>query len=230
MFRASIAAALLAAFSTGASVARAQPRGPVSPGVTPASPFGPAMLAPSTQQQLPLSPGVVPASPFGPGMPLFPAGAIPQRPGTANTVFFPVALPWGWGLGWGYETFNPWTGYGYAYGGLVPSEYVAPEVVFVEPPRRPEPVVVVTGEVPATLSVRFPAAAEVWLGGKKLAGDPTADRVLTSPVLKPNQKYTFDVRARWTSGDKTFESTRSVTLTGGDRSRLTVLSGDEVNK
>jgi uncharacterized protein (TIGR03000 family) len=185
-----------------------------------------AALAPGAhaQQSLPASPGVMPGSPWGPGMPV-PAAPITQRPGTASTAYFPVALPWGWGLGWGYSTYNPWVGYGYAYGGIVPPVVAVPEPVFVAPPQPPQPAIELSGEYPATLSLQFPAAAEVWLNGKKLSGAAAEERVLTSPALLPNEKYTFDVKARWASGGKTYETTRAVVVGAGDRSRLLVVSG-----
>ena len=188
-----------------------------------------AVAATATAQpgRLPLSPGVMPASPYGPGMP--PAGPIPQQRGQGNSVYFPVALPWGWGIGWGYQTYSPWTGYGYSYGGLLPGFPAAP-AASVEPPRRPDMVVVLANEFPATLTLQFPAAAEVWLDGKKLKGEASEERALTSPVLTPAQKYTFAVRARWTSGGKTYEATRSIALGAGDRSRLSIVSGDEVKE
>ena len=63
-----------------------------------------------------------------------------------------------------------------------------------------------------------------------MTGAANAERVLTSPVLSPNQKYTFNIKARWTTGGKTYEAKRSVTLGSGDRSRLMVVSGDEVRE
>ena len=87
-----------------------------------------------------------------------------------------------------------------------------------------------SNEFPATLTVQFPAAAEVWLDGKKVKGEASTEQVLTSPVLAPGQKYTFAVRARWSSGGKTYEATRSVALGAGDRSRMHILSGDEVRE
>jgi hypothetical protein len=70
----------------------------------------------------------------------------------------------------------------------------------------------------------------VWLDGKKVSGAANEERVLTSPVLSPNQTYTFLVKARWTSERKTYEAKRSVVLGAGDRSRLLILSGDEVRE
>jgi uncharacterized protein (TIGR03000 family) len=159
-----------------------------------------------------------------------PTGAIPSAQMGRPNVFVPVIMPWGWWTGWGYQTYNPWTGYGYEFGGILPTTPAAPAPVVPERPTRPEPTVVLSQEFPATLSLQFPAAAEVWLDGKKEPGAANAERVLTSPVLSPNQKYTFDIKARWTTGSKTYEAKRSVTVGPGDRSRLLVVSGDEVRE
>ena len=185
-----------------------------------------ALAATATAQpgRLPLSPGVMPASPYGPGMP--PSGSFSQRAGQGFNVFFPPSAP----FGWGYQAYSPWTGYGYSYGGLLPAFPAAPAPVTVEPLRRPDPVVVLAQEYPATLTLQFPAAAEVWLDGKKMTGEATAERALTSPVLTQTQQYTFAVRARWTTGGKTYEAKRSVALGAGDRSRLYIVSGDEVKE
>ena len=75
-------------------------------------------------------------------------------------------------------------------------------------------------EFPATLTLQFPAAADVWLDGKKVEGSAAEERVLTSPTLKPGEDYTFALKARWTADGKTYEATRSVKVGPGDRSRL----------
>jgi uncharacterized protein (TIGR03000 family) len=169
-----------------------------------------------------------PASPrVGPGT-SYPSPAIAKRPGTGKYAYFPVVLPSGWGLGWGYQTYNPWVGYGYSYGGIVPPDY-APQPAPEQPRPDDQPPVLLAGEFPGTLSVQFPAAAEVWLDGKKAPGS-SAGWTLTSPALKPDQKYTFLVKGRWAAGGKTYESSRSVTVGSADRSRLMVVSGDPVNE
>lgn len=181
--------------------------------------------------QLPLAPGVMPGSPWGPGMPFVPAGPIPQNSvGRGNQVFFPVALPWGWGVGWGYQTFNPWTGYGYSYGGVLPPGPMVPQTTVVETPRQPDPSVVLANEFPAKLTVQLPAAGEIWLDGKKVSSESSEEQVLISPTLQQNQQYTFLVKARWSRGGKTYEAKRSITLGPGDRSRLAIISGDEVRE
>jgi uncharacterized protein (TIGR03000 family) len=117
--------------------------------------------------------------------------------------------------------------YGLNYGYDVPPLPPGPLTVDL-PPSRPE--VVLANEFPATLTLQVPAAAEVWLAGKKVSSEKAAEQVLTSPFLKAGEKYTFDVKARWTQKGKTFEAKRSVTVNPGDRSRLSVISGDEVRE
>ncbi len=177
---------------------------------------------------LPLSPGVRPASPIGPGMPAG-VGGLTTRPGQPGIIYFPAIAPWnGWAIGWGYQ--SPFGGY--TFGGYLPYGYTelvpAPQPVAVERPRPPERAITLANEFPATLSLQFPAAAEVWLNGKAVKGEASEDRVLTSPVLKPGERFTFEVKARWKTGGKEYESVRTVTLGPGDRSRLLVVSGTEV--
>jgi uncharacterized protein (TIGR03000 family) len=78
------------------------------------------------------------------------------------------------------------------------------------------------------LVVQFPAAAEVWVGGTKADGGPATEWTLTSPALKPGESHTFEVKARWKVGGKTFEATRSVAVTAGERNRAVVVSGTAV--
>lgn len=84
----------------------------------------------------------------------------------------------------------------------------------------------VSGESSATLVVEFPAAAELWVGGLK-RNEATPEWALTSPALKPGESHTFEVRGRWKAGGKTFEATKSVTVTAGARHRVIVVSGTE---
>jgi uncharacterized protein (TIGR03000 family) len=84
------------------------------------------------------------------------------------------------------------------------------------------------GQANATLVMQFPAAAEVWLGGKKADGAPATEWTLSSPTLEKGAAYTFEVKGRWKVGGKTFESSRTVTVAAGDRNRLTVVSGTEI--
>lgn len=172
---------------------------------------------------LPLGPGIRPGSPWGPGMPFTP---LPQPPGSGTIGspspplillpwVFPGYFPWGVGPGYGYPLV------------VVPLGPLA--VPTAEPPRR-EPAILLSGEAPARLTVQFPAAAEIWVDGRKQPGEPRTEHVLTSPVLQPPQTHTFEIHARWSADGKTYEAQRTVTLGAGERSRLLVVSGRVVEK
>jgi len=160
-----------------------------------------------------------------------PYAAVPQGQ-FGSTVVFPVIMPWGWGIGWGYQTYNPWVGYRYVYGGVLPSLPVVP-VMPAQPTvatRRPAPVVLLDEVFPAKLSLQFPADADVWLNGKKASKSPSKDQEFTSPALRADQTYTFNVKARWTTSGKTYEATRIIAVKPGEHSRLMILSGQEVRE
>jgi uncharacterized protein (TIGR03000 family) len=174
-------------------------------------------------------------------MPFVPPASATQRPAAGfgfgvrqpNVVFAPVALPWGYGYS---PYYAPYGGFGYGYGGNIVTQVIVPAqpVITLDPPvgvvTRPQPAVVLANQFPATLTLQFPSSAEVWLNGKKLEGAASDERVLTSPVLKTGERYTFDVKARWTTGGKTYETKRNIALGSGDRSRLLIVSGDEVKE
>jgi uncharacterized protein (TIGR03000 family) len=132
-----------------------------------------------------------------------------------------------------YGGYGGYSGFGYYYPPYDPSPYAAypyPDPVYVPvyvPP--PDPPVRLSGEFPAQLTLAFPAPAEVWLNGEKVEGDPATERVLTSPVLKPGDKFTFRVRARWKVDGQAYEFNREVPVGPGDRSRVAVFSGTAVD-
>jgi uncharacterized protein (TIGR03000 family) len=216
MFRIGVGLVALLMFATvGSAQPRPRPRPPITPPI----------VAPPAQ--FPLAPGVMPGSPWGPGMP-FQTPSFLQPPPGSKPVFVPVASPFGFGFG--NPFFSPWAGIGYGFGGYgyaVEPQYLpspAPEQ------RGTDSVIPLAREFPATLTLQFPAAAEVWLNGKKLDGEASEERVITSPVLKMNEKYTFEVKARWKQGGKTYEAKREVAVGSGDRSRLFIVSGEEVKE
>jgi uncharacterized protein (TIGR03000 family) len=156
--------------------------------------------------------------PISPVMPPLRPGGIPVRPGFPFPPFpgFP---------GGGF--FPYWYGYGYGY-------QQPPTVVVVPTPTGPaappERVVIPGNEFPAVLVLEFPAVAEVWINGEKGDAKPDREWTLTSPVLKPGEEFTFKVKARWKSGNKTYEAERSVTVPGGKRSRVLVVGGTEIKE
>jgi uncharacterized protein (TIGR03000 family) len=153
----------------------------------------------------------------------------------------------GYGLRSGYYTGGLYGGglYGgsryYGSGGFVSGGYapyyVTPQPSYVPPaggvylppvPADPPTATALSGELPATLIVQFPAAARVWLDGVEVPGDADASWTFTSKDLKPGESATFRVRGRWEADGKTFEAVRDVPLGPGARSRLVVVSGNEV--
>ena len=222
--------AVLSTLLLFATVANAQPgRLPLAPGVMPASPIGPGMPftpAPS------FNPGFV--LPAQPGVPFTPGFTIPNQP---NLMLSPILAPWGYptapfyGAGFGYPSAPFYgTGFGYPNGSLVAPSITVNQSLTVAPPLPRVDTVVLTGGYPATLTLQFPSAAEVWLNGKKVEGKAALERELTSPGLKAGESYTFDVKGRWTTGGKTYEAKRKATLIPGDRSRILVVSGEEVKE
>jgi uncharacterized protein (TIGR03000 family) len=179
--------------------------------------------------RLPLSPGVTPASPIGPGTQFLPPLFVPNGP---QLMAVPVMAPWGYPTTPVYGTAFGGLGIGYPYGGVVaapPIINVTQSVTNVSAPGVASTTgVVPTREFPATLALQFTYATEVWVNGKKLDGDAADEWTVSSPALKPGESYTFQIKARWKTGGKTYEATRSVTLSAGDRSRLIVVSGTEV--
>jgi uncharacterized protein (TIGR03000 family) len=182
---------------------------------------------------LPLAPGVTPGSPFAPGAPFQVPAPPPPRVSQSSIQFVPVLGPGGLYYPWvGYASgLGYGTGYGFGYPGMLPGPAaLAPAAPVVVGPVFVPDVVNLANEFPATLTLQFPAAAQVWLDGKKLTGSAAEERVLTSPVLRTGEKYTFNVKARWEKGGKTYEAKRAVALGAGDRSRLSIISGDEVRE
>ncbi len=191
-------------------------------------PYGPPVLGGGLVFGPPITDGV---------SALFPVQtAVPSRfsvGGGALSGYPQVWLPSGqWG-----NVYYPWPAYPMY---VQPAQLLAP-VAAVRGDRNAPNILDISGvqansfkgldgQANATLVVEFPAAAEIWVGGKKRDGDPSAEWTLTSPVLNLGATNTFEVKGRWKAGGKTFEASRSVTLTAGERSRSIVVSGTEVKE
>jgi uncharacterized protein (TIGR03000 family) len=153
-----------------------------------------------------------------PTSPLFPPPVTSVNHGLP--VFFPGFPVYNPGFAFGYP-FNSPIGYPIGSVGLAPVSFE--QTIPAEP-------VNLMREFPATLTLQFPAAAEVWIDGKKVSDTKKEEQVLTSPALRDGETYTFDVKARWIQKGKTFEAKRSVAVAAGDRSRLSIISGTEVRE
>src|SRR5262249_505991 len=68
----------------------------------------------------------------------------------------------------------------------------------------------------ATLIIRVPADAELWVQGVKMA-DTGPSRRFVSPALEPGEDYVYRVRARWTRDAGSADQTRNVDVHAGDR-------------
>lgn len=201
------------------------------------------LTLPAVSTAQPISP---PRAGFGsmrqppPGAPFPPVGAVPLRyPGGIFGGFIPPGY-----TGPGFPFSGVWGGYGYGYVPWFPFYNFSPTPLYAdpfrvqvpmntfptEPARPPEPVVALANEFPARLTLEFPAAAEVWVNGKKRDESPSTEWTLTSPVLKSGESYTFEVKARWTAGGKTYEAERSVPVASGNRSRVLVVAGTQVRE
>lgn len=178
---------------------------------------------------VPLAPVMVPSAPRYTGG--FLGGFI--TPGYTGPGF-PFSGIWGGYGGW----------YGYGWGGGYPyygysgyqSPYASPfqpPVVGDGPAELPPssgPTIALANEFPATLTMEFPAAAEVWVNGKKAEGSAATEWTLTSPVMKSGESFKFEVKARWAAGGKTYEAERSVSVASGNRSRVLVIAGTQVKE
>src|SRR5262249_53194086 len=148
-----------------ATVASAQPR------VSITSP-PPAPPVPQPKIPLPLSPGVMPGSPWGPGAPFAPdrppPPPPPRRRAPREVVFpaFDFACVADCSF---YDCCRPFAsrysvGSGYDWSIRAP---IAVAVPITLTPQYEDPPPILANEFPATLSLQFPAAADVWLSGKK---------------------------------------------------------------
>lgn len=156
-----------------------------------------------------------------------------------GSAFFPYAGGFYGGYGFGYGGYYPsglfYNGPGPLGAGLVgtnfgPSPYEAP----ADPvPLQPAGVqtsrfkVALSGELAATLAVDLPAKGEVWVDGVKQK-DSGSSYTLTSPALRAGERHKFDVRAEWTANGQRYRAERTVSVSAGDRQKLTLVLGDPV--
>lgn len=134
------------------------------------------------------------------------------------------------GIWAGYER-----GYPYPYGGgfgYAPVTNYSPDLSAADP--APGPIApgrnLAPEEYPAVLVLEFPAPAEVWVNGRKSNGKRSTEWTLTSPAVRVFSTYTFEVTGRWVVNGKTYESTRTIDVPSGGRSRSLVVSGVELKE
>lgn len=157
---------------------------------------------------------------------LGPSIVVPQfRPGGMfGGGFFGPGYPFGGIMGgFGYAPYYGYGNYGNQFSPFAPPDGGVSVPLAATGPT--EPTLVLSNEFPAVLTLEFPAAAEVWVNGKKSENEPSTEWTLTSPTLKAGGNYTFEVKARWKSDGQTLEFERSYTVVGGQRSKAYVLAG-----
>lgn len=69
---------------------------------------------------------------------------------------------------------------------------------------------------PATITIYTPEPASVWVGGQALSGVGTENH-FTTPQLRPNQLYSYEVTAMWSQDGVPVKETRTTVLQSGDR-------------
>ena len=141
-----------------------------------------------------------------------------------NSTF---ASPDGYGYGYGsfgyygnpyYNNFVP--SYRPAYPEPVPLANLAPNTALIKD--------LADAEFTAKLELIFPAPAEVWFDDLRVEGSETTDVSLASPPVKVGGSHTFNIRATWSVDGTKYRVNRTVSVKAGERSRLTIVSGDAV--
>ncbi len=138
-----------------------------------------------------------------------------------------------YGFGFGYYGYG-WGGYpGYGYGpGYYPGYYAPGYDCYppVLPLTAPPPLAVPVGEANrptdnlAHLEIRSPGTdTEVWLNGVRTKQTGTEQRY-KSPPIHPGEKYSYEVRARWTENGKPVEVTRTVLVQANERVNVELVS------
>ena len=84
-------------------------------------------------------------------------------------------------------------------------------------------------QVPAELTIEFPATPEVVVTGGTVSGEGLS-RTVTSKAIRSGNAATFDITAKWTLDGQHFEWKRTMSLDSGERTRLVILRGVPVQK
>lgn len=185
------------------------------------------------------------------GPPVLGGRAVPGPPitnGPSALFQTPTPVPPRFGVGGGSlgEPTQIWLPSG-AWGGVSYAWPVQPVVAEPAPGSGPKPArtpvvnapvrvavadpqTAMSGREEAKLVIQFPAAAEVWVGGRKADGNAKSEWTLISPLLAAGESHTFEVKGRWKVDGKPFEAERKVTVLAGERSRALVFSGTAVKE
>lgn len=171
--------------------------------------FSGSRVIPGSFPTVPI-PGTLPQ--FGPQFQPVPPIA---RPPLVNGWFGGGFVPWYFpqnNFGQGFNT-------GPSYTPAPPPEPVAPQ--------KPQ---IVPGNVSsAVLTVQLPITGELWVNGVKQDGTSDLFRVTTPPIARGLEEE-FVVKTMWVLDGKKYGSERKVLLGSGERVKLTIASGDPIEK
>jgi len=84
---------------------------------------------------------------------------------------------------------------------------------------------VVSNQMPARLRVCLPSAGELWWNGIKQP-ETASEFHLTSPPARIGTEVRYQILARWKVDGIRYQADRTVRVLAGDRSTLTIVSGD----
>jgi uncharacterized protein (TIGR03000 family) len=76
----------------------------------------------------------------------------------------------------------------------------------------------------ALINVKVPPDADVWFDNFKTR-QTGQDRRFITPSIDPDHNFSYEVRARWTEGNRQVEQTRKVTAHAGKQSTVDFISG-----
>jgi len=134
-------------------------------------------------------------------------------------------------VGWFGIGGYPYAGYGYWNQTLPRAPLTAPYVPLpnLSVSNEPDWLKMSTLQRPAELTIQLPAEGELWQDGKLVAGSGQT-RTLSSPSLKPTEKYVFHVKMRWTKEGTTYEAERTTEVKPGESTKLIIFAGTPVAK
>jgi uncharacterized protein (TIGR03000 family) len=184
----------------------------------------------------------------------------PPVPVRGTRMLYPAASPFTPPVGIGQYGLGRYTGLGYVpgfsapvlygYGGFVygpnpgftglgPLAVRNPYLGAYGTSRLPDPAVQLPNLVPADpapdlrlpaeFTVEFPAPVQATVNGTVTAKEAIT-HTFTSPPLRPGERHTFAVSARWATGTDEYEWDRTVVVESGQRSRAVVAAGFKVMK
>jgi uncharacterized protein (TIGR03000 family) len=102
---------------------------------------------------------------------------------------------------------------GYVPSGGLPLQYPPPS------DSEPNPAAAPTA-TPADVTVNVPASAEVWFDGRKMTSTGSV-RNYQTPPLSPNQRYSYNVKARWEENGREVVQNQVISFAPGNHTAVT---------